>query len=209
MELCLSSQDHQQLNSIAEEEAIIALAYMVDSYTELPIYGEQDKKISVLLKQLQNEKNFPSKLSGIIERIKNVAAKNDAYKAYSNNIEVCPDDFKNLANDISDIYLKYQDFTLLHCVTSLHALRIVSDFLKKDEALKYYFHAFMAAYLSVDKVLSKKQPIYKYTAPDYIENNISKVTDEHQIKLLYTASRELEFYKNENYQKIINLTLPE
>ena len=67
----------------------------------------------------------------------------------------------------------------------------------------------MASYLSADKVLTKNQTLDKYTAPDYIQENISKLKDEHQIKLLYTASQELEFYNNSNYQKIINLILPE
>jgi hypothetical protein len=38
-------QNNQQLNSIAEEESIIALAYFADSYTELPINNPQNKRI--------------------------------------------------------------------------------------------------------------------------------------------------------------------
>ena len=201
-----NSQDNQHLATLAEDEVVIALAYFADSYLELPIYGDQNKKLSSLLNQLISEKNHSSKTSGILTRIKHIANTNSAYKALSNNIENTPDDLTTLANSISEVYIDYQDFTLLHCVTSLHAFRVVFDFAPHNLAITHYWHAFMAAFLSVDKTLSaNNHPTDNYIAPDEIEEKAISLTDSHDIKLLYTVASEYEFYKNPNYQKIISL----
>ena len=202
------AQNNQQLTSLAEEESIIALAYWADSYAELPVYSEQNKVLNVLLKQLLSGKpGNNTNPSDILQRIKNNVINDSSYIAFSAKVTPANDNMQIFTNEASQLYLAYQDFFLLHIVTSLHALRIIMDFLPKNEAISSYWNAFLAVYLSLPKLENKKAPKIRNNAPDEIQDKLSKISDEHSIKLLYTAVQELEFYQNNNYLGIINLII--
>ena len=202
------AQNNQQLTSLAEEEGIIALAYWADSYAELPIYNDHDKALNVLFKQVLSDKpGNTTNLADTLSQIKNIAKDDTSYKAFSVKITPSNDNMQMFSNEASQLYLTYQDPLLLHIVTSLHALRVIMDFLPKNEAMSCYWNAFLAVYLSLPKLESKKVPKIKNNAPDEIQDKLSGISDEHSIKLLYSAVQELEFYENNNYLGIINLII--
>ncbi|NRA86799.1 MAG: DUF4243 domain-containing protein [Rhizobiales bacterium] len=105
------------------------------------------------------------------------------------------------------LYLNTRDFTILHCVTSCHALRIIFEFLDKEqqnEAVLYYWQSVIFAYISIET--PKIKPIE--TIDLGVTSNVQKIKDvvknnfnDHDIKIAFTAIEEFVFYKDDRFLK--------
>jgi len=124
--------------------------------------------------------------------------------------QLAPIDFSN-ANGIHEtaqlllsLFIKTHDFTVLHGVTSCHALRNVHSYYDDNFSLLlcYYWHALGATYVtigtpSLDFDLSLNSELMTW---ELIKNKAIQSTDGHVIKFLYTCSKENEIYSNPFYQ---------
>ncbi len=109
-------------------------------------------------------------------------------------------DFADLA---LNLYLSTKDFTTLHTVTSCHASRIMMAYVENESLyLKYYHQAFLAAYLSIGapRIAAHETSLQSNEKLlEEIKAAAQKATDDHDIKLTYTALEEHRAYNNNLY----------
>lgn len=111
------------------------------------------------------------------------------------------------ASNLTQLYTKHPNFVRLHFITSLHALRIVLPFAPSDSALA---QDYWQALLNTDmrrKLPDKNIINNQNLSLDKIYAGITKLYDEHDIKLTYSALSEYKHYNNEDYLKIASYTI--
>jgi hypothetical protein len=98
-------------------------------------------------------------------------------------------------------YLEHEDFTLLHLVTGCHAFRLLLPFAGDTQlALRYLWHAVLAAYLTVPRPgAASAAPLDCAVPADLIPGLACAATDDHVIKLCYSALCEYREYGDERY----------
>jgi hypothetical protein len=125
------------------------------------------------------------------------------------------DDSRLMMDQLSELslelYLLTSDFTALHLITGLHALRLALEPLDSTErlkALQNYFHLFCLAYLSIGEnkttVAAALEDLQSYRALSW-ETLFTKARDSkdpHVIKLIYTCYEENCFYSKDQYRLI-------
>lgn len=106
------------------------------------------------------------------------------------------------------------DFTLLHLLTSTHALRLVLPYCDDEQAaLRYFWQAALVAYLTVPQMQTQTQT-HTAAAPDspgmHWDGALSRALrcdDAHTIKLIYSASCEYRHYRDERYLDVVRRRL--
>ena len=110
-----------------------------------------------------------------------------------------------IARAIADAFSTHHHFTMLHGVTSCHAMRMVPPYCEnQEEALSMYWFSVCAAYLSVVNVPgSPHQPLPDREAGETdwprIHRDAIATGNEHTIKLAYTCFKESAEYRHANY----------
>ncbi|MCJ8324311.1 MAG: questin oxidase family protein [Rhizobiales bacterium] len=106
-----------------------------------------------------------------------------------------------------ELYLNTKNFTILHCVTSCHAQRIIFKFLTKkqqSEAILYYWQSVIFAYISINtpviNCITKMSFDNVLDVPE-IKQTLITSFDDHDIKIAYTAIEEANFYKDDRFLK--------
>lgn len=114
-------------------------------------------------------------------------------------------------NDIAEhclqLYLSTQNFTMLHCMTGCHALRIISEYLddeQKQEANLYFWQSVILAYVSID--VPKIKPMAEFDFADQlseveIKDRVKLEFDDHDVKIAFTAIEQARFYNDEKFLK--------
>ncbi|MEO6105462.1 MAG: questin oxidase family protein [Cyclobacteriaceae bacterium] len=117
------------------------------------------------------------------------------------------DPMKSISKEIMNAFEKIHDFTLLHGVTSCHAIRILLPFIPdQKQAVTEFFYSLCAAYVSV---LKMRTEINNLPLPEYnndeesLKTKAIKSMNEHTIKLTYTCFKEYEMYKRPEYLQLI------
>ena len=112
-----------------------------------------------------------------------------------------------VSETIMNVFEKIHDFTILHAVTSCHAMRIILPYIgDKKKAATEFCYSLFAAYVSV---LKARGEIKNTTLPKYdgYENHLRSQAinsmNEHTIKLVYTCFKEYENYKRPEYLRLI------
>lgn len=121
--------------------------------------------------------------------------------------------FEKIRTFCLNTYANQNNFTLLHTVTACQAFSILSEYIKdKDLALKYLWQGIYTAYLSTGLTYELHTNLeYRNTSKLKFETTkdwetILKFaitsTDEHIVKIVYTAWQEYKKYKIKSYQFI-------
>lgn len=106
--------------------------------------------------------------------------------------------FEQISATALRIYLSSLDFTALHCVTGVHATRVLAEHVvMDDEALrKSLWSSLLAAYASIGAPELQTLTPPPVGAPDWhvIASAAQSSDDEHDIKFAYSCQEEARFY---------------
>ncbi|MBI2809779.1 MAG: DUF4243 domain-containing protein [Candidatus Melainabacteria bacterium] len=198
------------------------MAYLADAHLELhgPLPNVSDSAIS-----LHDQMNYVSEalssgrlllpdLEGIIFQKMNAVSQPEVLAGISDNLAITSETtLKDFADLALNIYLSTKDFTTLHMVTSSHASRIMMPYVKDKELfLKYFYQAFLAAYLTVGAPAIASHETSLQADEKLIEEikaAAQKASDDHDIKLTYTALEEHRAYQNNLYLRAAIELYPE
>lgn len=120
-------------------------------------------------------------------------------------------DIAQISELVAELYLKSRDFTVLHAVTSCHAIRYLSDyFVQPERSLRYYWAALIAAVLSVDDLRLGSLPTIKPKPLSEMNfNAVLNSNDSHVIKLAWSCLDEFRHYQSEHHLKILTMLMEE
>ena len=107
-----------------------------------------------------------------------------------------------IAQAIAEAFGGHHHFTMLHGVTSCHAIRMILPYCENQEdVLSMYWFSVCAAYLSVINVPDGPHHPLPDREADWprIQRDAIATGNEHTIKLAYTCLKEAEEYHNVNY----------
>jgi hypothetical protein len=190
-----------------EAEAALALAYWASEYASLPLSLEPAEgsldEIAERLRTRVAEHVFKPGI--IIDKMLEIAWHPSLAGAPVQ--PAAAPALRDIARFALQAYARREDFTLLHIVTGCHAFRIVQRY-AHDQALarRYLWQAVLAAWLTVETA-SNGAP--QQTAGDAIgigEREIAArallATDDHVIKLCYSALCEYREYGDPAYLRV-------
>lgn len=133
----------------------------------------------------------------ISERIAEVFA-NPNLSTVLNKAAAADVPFDQIAAIALRIYLASEDFTALHCVTGVHATRIMSEHVVMDDAAlrKSLWSSICAAYASIGAPQLEGLTPPPSGAPDWhvISSAAQSSDDEHDIKFAYSCLEEARHY---------------
>lgn len=114
---------------------------------------------------------------------------------------------EDIRASVLDLYLLGDDFTVLHTVTSTHALQILAPFIDdQDSARRYLWQGLLLAVATVADTLRHSGPdgAAKPTATDWpvILEQARQSLDDHVVKLVFTAWEEWRSTGIEQYRWI-------
>ena len=114
----------------------------------------------------------------------------------------------SLAALAAERYVASPNFTVLHMITGLRALRVLSPWIESDEDVQpILVRAFTAAYLAARVVLPQIAPEPRLRSwPEVIAAGIA-CNDDHVIKLVHACREEAGVYGNENYLRAAGLAV--
>lgn len=107
-----------------------------------------------------------------------------------------------IAKTIAEAFSRHHHFTILHGVTSCHAMRMVLPYCKDQlDVVEKYWFSVCAAYLSVINTSDGSHQAMPDKEADWprIQKDAIATGNEHTIKLAYTCLKESEEYHDANY----------
>jgi hypothetical protein len=183
-----------------EHEIALALAYWVTDHAALPLTMQAteaslDEIAGRMAGAVQGHVFQPGI---IIDRMQEIAR--TAAVAGGPTQPVAPPQLRDVARFALAAYLAREDFTLLHTVTGCHAMRLVLPYADDVQlAVRYLWQAVLAAYLTVDAAGAPGVPHGAALDADDIAARARTSTDDHVIKLCYTALCEYREYGDHGY----------
>ena len=122
-------------------------------------------------------------------------------------VNYCPDSLslKEMSHLLASAYAATNNFTLLHGITSCHAMRVLLPFIDDQvTAFKYYWQAILAAYISAGG--AELAPPRDNREPSDSTANFNPIIDSgnaHLIKVVYSCHEEYKYYRNPIFRQII------
>lgn len=177
-----------------------ALAYWASSHLRLDAgagEGDTDDPGPVLQSLRQALGGWHSTQRLIVQRMQ-AAALQPVFAAQTQHLRIGTGSLGLLARQATRLYARGGDFTVLHLVTSCHALRLLLPYLDEPlPALRSYWAAYAAgaaglpdtAWLAAPQPLPSVMPDWPQIAAQAIASD-----DEHVIKLVYSAREEHRHY---------------
>lgn len=196
----------QQNNDV---EVAFGLADLASNYLPIDRGTHTDKScIQVLTDALEQFKQIDATGGLISARMKSIVCRPQFYQANCAPEEM---DLAQISKLVADLYLQTRDFTVLHAVTSCHAMRYLLPYLNQPtKALQFYWAAVIAAVLSVEYLDSKVSPTNP--AKSLSELNFDAALnsqDSHVIKLVWSCLDEYRHYGFDSHLLILNVILSE
>lgn len=129
-----------------------------------------------------------------------LATETPAYRALGAALQPEPDLLKRLAGLALQRYLASRNFTVLHMITGLRALRVLLPWIDDVQALQpVLVRAFTAAYLAAQVKPLERRPVLKDPHwPEVIAAAIAN-DDDHVIKLVHACREEFAAYGDLSY----------
>ena len=111
-----------------------------------------------------------------------------------------------LSQLFAELYLTTRDFTVLHAVTSCHAMQLILPYCKNpQQALQYYWSAILAAVLSVEKLTYHTEVSYADCPLEQLNlETIRQSSDTHVIKLVWSCIAQYQQYSHSIHLNILN-----
>lgn len=190
-------------------ELAAALAYWstrcVSLPTPLPKLGE--RAVEDWLSQVEDRlAGWTSDKRLIIERMLD-AALLPAFAGAVDGLKLSPDILQRLSAMAADRYLRTRNFTVLHLITSCHALRVLMPWIAEpDLALRWYALAYAAGWVASGTQPSVAIRVESRPWADVSARAIASA-DDHVIKLVYTCREEAAHYGDDRYQRVATLAV--
>lgn len=111
-----------------------------------------------------------------------------------------------LSQQFAELYLNTRDFTVLHAVTSCHAMQLILPYCKKpQQALAFYWSAALCAVLSVEKLTFRTETADNDTPLEQLDlETIRQSSDTHVIKLAWSSIAQYQQYGHCAHLRILN-----
>lgn len=189
-------------------EVAFGLAYMSAHYVLVPApVACQNSPVEILNDALHEFENQAFIGNTISERMLAVSEHPDFLKINKIPKELS---LQRISELVSDLYLASNDFTVLHGVTSCHAMRTVLPYIKdRSAALECYWSGILVAALSVRNLkLTKNGPLEVRPLDQLDINHVISSDDDHLIKLVFSCIEEYKEYQGLGHLKILNLKVP-
>ena len=186
------------------DEIVSSLAYFATTYLpvtldlNLPLDG-----ISSRFKQLSKSSYFKAKNftgNSIFGRIEEVNHDNETLSLLK-GVKVDDSTLSEIRKAVIELYHKTGNFTVLHLVTSTHAMRIILDYVEnREELINLFWISLQIGYLTTNCTPLKETDITDSTLSwnQVIKLALTKKND-HTIKLVYTCYSEYQQDKNPLY----------
>ncbi len=192
-----------------KDEIAFGLAYWAAAYLPAPEAPSDTRSAEPV--DLLNALTSSKSLSGvkpqgnIVERISQFYAQEE-FRRLLRRIDLDRDHpLDTIAEAVAHAFEKYHHFTLLHGVTSCHAMRIVLPYCKDHrDAIGQYWWSVCAAYLSVVNVFEGgRQPLPNIDA-NWVQTQRDAIAtgNEHTIKLAYSCLKESKHYSRAIYHNL-------
>jgi Questin oxidase-like len=120
-----------------------------------------------------------------------------------------PDTLQRLSAMAAQRYLQTQDFTVLHLITSCHALRLLMPWISEpDAAVRWYALAYAAGLLA-SRARGPYPPIAALDSEPWesLAQRAIASNDDHVIKLVYTCQQEAVHYGDALYRRVAALAV--
>ena len=131
-----------------------------------------------------------------------------AFRDGVDRLAVHDDTLRELATQALDTYLRTKDFSVLHLITSAHALRLLMPWLDEPlVAMRHYARAYAAGVAASGVKLDA--PIINVNLlpwPDALRAGVTS-DDEHVIKLVYACHEEWKVTGDAGYQRAASLVV--
>ena len=197
-----------------QEEFVAAMAYWASHYEEL---NNKTSEIIIPadLKEIlidATDANFANPIvaqgNTIFHKMKSVSLSTE----FNKNSYILEMDFDDYI-DQSSLYAAYLfnrdfDFTLLHVTSSTMALRLIGDYLTKENkglAVRHHFHAFRCAHY-VAGAPRVTTPMTNTNTPEIEWKTLNKqavqTLDDHVLKVTYLCLKEAQHYKRPFYKSL-------
>ncbi|MBN3495822.1 questin oxidase family protein [Vibrio neptunius] len=185
-------------------EVAFGLAHMSSHYEPIPKSRELNSSASEIINNaLEEFLGYSAEGNSITERLSKIS-KHPLFI----NVNYHPSSLTlgELNNLFSDLYLQTNDFTVLHTITSCHAMRLVLPYVTDcDAAIRAYWSSIISAILSVKKLTFDKFHNYDLTPVENLNlSSIINSNNDHVIKLAHTCIEEYKHYENLNTLKVLN-----
>lgn len=194
-----------------KDEIAFGLAYWASAYLPAPEIAKAKSRVDPagMLNELKNSEW----LRGVKPYGQNIARRigqfyaHEEFRRLVRPIELDSDrPLDAIAQTIAEAFRGHHHFTMLHGVTSCHAMRMILPYCEKqEEVLSMYWFSVCAAYLSVINVpvdLFHPLPDREANWPRMQKDAIA-TGNEHTIKLAYTCLKESEEYHNAYYPRFV------
>lgn len=140
----------------------------------------------------------------IFERMRE-AARQVGFERHANALEIDAGTLQRLAEFAAGRYAATRDFTVLHLVTSAHAMRLLLPHLPDDAArraaLRAYARAYAAGVVASGVVLDATEPHDAGLSWAELEERARRSSDDHVIKLVYSAREEARAYGGDAHRR--------
>ena len=189
-----------QLNS---KEVAFGLAHMSSHFLLLPEPLKSDMQPSALIdKALNAFSNYEAVGDSITKRMTDIAE----HHGFA-NVNRYPEDLSlgSFSTLFSQLYLRSNNFTILHTVTSCHAMRVLLPYIQdKNTALKSYWSAALVAVLSINHLSLSGIEVASFKSTDELSfSDAIKSNDDHIIKLVFSCIEEYKYYNEINHLMIL------
>lgn len=183
-------------------EIAYALAYWATEYAQLALpAGRADEDLEAITTRLAEavKDHVFIRHGVIVDRMRQIAAHPALAGAATQPAQLGMD---SVAQFAISRFARHDDFTLLHAVTACHAMRLVLPHAADQElALRHLWQAILMASLTVPRHAGPEAAPRAATV-DEIKAACRDSTNDHQIKLCYSALCEYEHYGDLRYLQV-------
>ncbi|MDX1303233.1 questin oxidase family protein [Photobacterium sp.] len=186
------------------KEITFGLAHMSSHFILLPLPLKGDTKSQELVNNALNVfSNYTAVGNSVTQRMTDISNHPDFSRINSYPSDLSLGSFSTL---FSQLYLQSNDFTMLHAVTSSHAMRVVLPYISDEStALKSYWSAALVAVLSIKNLNFNEIVEGNSITTDKLNfKNAINSNDDHMIKLVFSCVEEYRYYNKVNHLKILN-----
>lgn len=119
------------------------------------------------------------------------------------DLRTSPGTLRQLSRTAAERYLQTRDFTVLHLITSCHAMRVIAPWLGKDNApaLGWYALAYAAALLA-SGARARPAPAAQPLSWEAIVRRAVASDNDHVVKLAYSCREEAAHYGDDLYRSV-------
>ena len=133
------------------------------------------------------------------------AAATPLFSAHIDGLQLAPDTLQRLSALAAERYLQSRNFTVLHLLTSCHALRLLMPSTETpDLMLRWYALAYAAGLVASGTRPAGATAARPQPWGDVIARAIASDND-HVVKLVYTCREEAAHYADDRYRCVATL----